>query len=299
MHVRVAAGDPLDEVVLRSYAIGAAHMALGWVLTEGLAVDPETGEVHDLTIRSFGILRAKDTPPIDVEIVDDSGRAACAVVRRGVRRGRGRDVERDQRRRRRATRGVPRPRHRAPRRATPLTARRDVPRSGARYIITLTMSIQSENPMKPTKPKTKNTSRVDAMVPPPTSSTSAISAPNQPSAFGSTPVCDDHGRERADEHRQPEHAGGTEVVEQQVEEPGPARADARHADDGDGAQQHAAGVEERGGHGRTERGADGEPDRATLGPAQQPPHRAEPAEQHDRRRARRRSRPSGARRSCR
>ncbi len=48
-------------------------MALGWVLTEGLAVDPETGEVHDLTIRSFGILRAKDTPPIDVEIVDDPG----------------------------------------------------------------------------------------------------------------------------------------------------------------------------------------------------------------------------------
>jgi aerobic-type carbon monoxide dehydrogenase small subunit (CoxS/CutS family) len=73
VHVRVAAGDALDEIVLRSYAIGAAHMALGWVLTEGLAVDPETGEVHDLTIRSFGILRGKDTPPIDVEIVDDPG----------------------------------------------------------------------------------------------------------------------------------------------------------------------------------------------------------------------------------
>ena len=71
--LRVAAGDPLDEIVLRSYAIGAAHMALGWVLTEGLAVDPETGAVHDLTIRSFGILRAKDTPPIDVEVVDDPG----------------------------------------------------------------------------------------------------------------------------------------------------------------------------------------------------------------------------------
>ena len=77
-HVRVAAGDPLDEVVLRSYAIGAAHMALGWVLTEGLAVDPETGEVHDLTIRSFGVIRAKDTPPIDVEIVDDAGARRCA-----------------------------------------------------------------------------------------------------------------------------------------------------------------------------------------------------------------------------
>ena len=87
--MRVAAGDPLDEVVLRSYAIGAAHMALGWVLTEGLAVDPETGEVHDLTIRSFGIIRAKDTPPIDVTIVDDPGAPLAPVVRRGVRRGRG------------------------------------------------------------------------------------------------------------------------------------------------------------------------------------------------------------------
>ncbi len=71
--VRVAAGDPLDEVVLRSYATGAAHMALGWVLSEGLAVDPDTGEVHDLTIRSFGVIRAKATPPIEVTIVDDPG----------------------------------------------------------------------------------------------------------------------------------------------------------------------------------------------------------------------------------
>lgn len=73
VRVRVAAGDPLDEVVLRSYAIGAAHMALGWVLTEGIAVDPDTGEVYDLTIRSFGIVRAKDVPPVHVEIVDDAG----------------------------------------------------------------------------------------------------------------------------------------------------------------------------------------------------------------------------------
>src|SRR5439155_22144742 len=69
VRVRVAAGDPLDEIVVRSYAIGATHMALGWVLTEGLAVDAATGEVHDLTIRSFGIIRAKDTPPIDVEVL--------------------------------------------------------------------------------------------------------------------------------------------------------------------------------------------------------------------------------------
>lgn len=67
IRVRVAAGDPLDQVVLRSYAIGAAHMAYGWVTSEGLSVDAD-GEVHDLTIRSFGVPRAVDTPPIDVEI---------------------------------------------------------------------------------------------------------------------------------------------------------------------------------------------------------------------------------------
>jgi CO/xanthine dehydrogenase Mo-binding subunit len=53
------------------------------VLTEGLAVDSDTGEIHDLTIRSFGILRARDTPPIQIEIVDDPGaprgRASDAV----------------------------------------------------------------------------------------------------------------------------------------------------------------------------------------------------------------------------
>ncbi len=67
IQVRVACGDPLDEITLRSYCIGAAHMALSWVTSEGLAVDEE-GVVHDLTIRSFGVLRAVDTPPIDVEI---------------------------------------------------------------------------------------------------------------------------------------------------------------------------------------------------------------------------------------
>jgi len=67
VHVTVSAGRALDEIVLRSYCIGAAHMALGWVRSEGLAVDDE-GAVHDLTIRSFGILRAVDTPPIHVTI---------------------------------------------------------------------------------------------------------------------------------------------------------------------------------------------------------------------------------------
>jgi aerobic-type carbon monoxide dehydrogenase small subunit (CoxS/CutS family) len=71
--IEVAAGDPLDAVVLRSYCIGAAHMALGWVCTEGLAVDPGTGEVLDLTIRSFGIVRPARMPSVDVTIVDQPG----------------------------------------------------------------------------------------------------------------------------------------------------------------------------------------------------------------------------------
>jgi aerobic-type carbon monoxide dehydrogenase small subunit (CoxS/CutS family) len=70
--VIVRCGVPLDEVVLRSYCTGAAHMALGWVRSEGLAVD-DGGEPLDLTIRSFGILRAQDLPPIRIEIEPDDG----------------------------------------------------------------------------------------------------------------------------------------------------------------------------------------------------------------------------------
>jgi xanthine dehydrogenase small subunit len=65
VRITVACGEPLDEIVLRSYCVGAAHMALGWVCSEGLAVDA-AGVPQDLTIRSFGVLRAIDTPPIEV-----------------------------------------------------------------------------------------------------------------------------------------------------------------------------------------------------------------------------------------
>jgi aerobic-type carbon monoxide dehydrogenase small subunit (CoxS/CutS family) len=67
VEVAVRCGEPLDVTVLRSYCVGAAHMALGWVTSEGLSVSAD-GEVQDLTIRSFGILRAVDTPPISVEV---------------------------------------------------------------------------------------------------------------------------------------------------------------------------------------------------------------------------------------
>jgi hypothetical protein len=70
--VRVSCGPPLDEVVLRSYCLGAAHMALGWVRREGIAVDAD-GHPHDLTIRSFGILRAADMPEVHVEMAPSAG----------------------------------------------------------------------------------------------------------------------------------------------------------------------------------------------------------------------------------
>jgi CO/xanthine dehydrogenase Mo-binding subunit len=70
--VAVRCGQPLDHSVLRSYVTGAAHMAMGWVCAEAIAVD-EHGVPEDLTIRSFGIMRAKDTPPVRVTIEPDDG----------------------------------------------------------------------------------------------------------------------------------------------------------------------------------------------------------------------------------
>jgi xanthine dehydrogenase small subunit len=69
--VSVAAGDVLDAVVLRSYVVGAVHQALGWVRSEGIAVDGD-GTVLDLTIRSFGIIPARAMPTVRVVIEDDA-----------------------------------------------------------------------------------------------------------------------------------------------------------------------------------------------------------------------------------
>ena len=74
VEVELDCGEVLDEVVLRSYVVGAAHMALGWVGSEGIAVDGE-GHPVDLTIRSWGILRALDMPRVEVELAH-SGRPA-------------------------------------------------------------------------------------------------------------------------------------------------------------------------------------------------------------------------------
>jgi CO/xanthine dehydrogenase Mo-binding subunit len=70
LHVDVWAGTVLDRVTLRSYTLGAVHAALGQVWSEGIAVDVD-GEPLDLTIRSFGILAARDMPDVTVDLHED------------------------------------------------------------------------------------------------------------------------------------------------------------------------------------------------------------------------------------
>ncbi|MDE0668419.1 MAG: 2Fe-2S iron-sulfur cluster-binding protein [bacterium] len=65
--VEVDCGHPLDEAVLRSYCIGAAHMGYSLVTSEAIATDAG-GAVADLTVRSFGVVPATRTPPVEVTV---------------------------------------------------------------------------------------------------------------------------------------------------------------------------------------------------------------------------------------
>ncbi|MEY2610939.1 MAG: hypothetical protein RLZZ128_1588, partial [Actinomycetota bacterium] len=49
---------------------GSVHMGLGYALSEDFPSDPETGFPTNKTLRSLGILRAKDVPPIKVILVE-------------------------------------------------------------------------------------------------------------------------------------------------------------------------------------------------------------------------------------
>jgi aldehyde oxidoreductase len=49
---------------------GSVHMGLGYALTEEFPTDPETGFPRFSTLRQLGILRAKDVPEIEVELVE-------------------------------------------------------------------------------------------------------------------------------------------------------------------------------------------------------------------------------------
>jgi xanthine dehydrogenase molybdenum-binding subunit len=49
---------------------GSVHMGLGYALSENFPSDPETGFPTNKTLRSLGIIRAKDMPPVKVVLVE-------------------------------------------------------------------------------------------------------------------------------------------------------------------------------------------------------------------------------------
>ena len=63
-------GRAVNPTLCEGQIEGSVHMGLGYALTEDFPSDPETGFPTAKTLRSLGILRAKDVPPIDVILVE-------------------------------------------------------------------------------------------------------------------------------------------------------------------------------------------------------------------------------------
>ncbi len=63
-------GKAVNPSLCEGQIEGSVHMGLGYALTEDFPSDPETGFPTNMTLRSLGILRAKDVPQIDVELVE-------------------------------------------------------------------------------------------------------------------------------------------------------------------------------------------------------------------------------------
>jgi aldehyde oxidoreductase len=62
-------GRAVNPTLCEGQIEGAVHMGLGYALTEDFPSD-ETGFPTNMTLRSLGILRAKDVPPIEVTLVE-------------------------------------------------------------------------------------------------------------------------------------------------------------------------------------------------------------------------------------
>ncbi len=63
-------GKAVNPMLVEGQVEGSVHMGLGYALTEEFPTDPETGFPTNMTLRSLGILRAKDIPEIEVRIVE-------------------------------------------------------------------------------------------------------------------------------------------------------------------------------------------------------------------------------------
>jgi CO/xanthine dehydrogenase Mo-binding subunit len=62
-------GRAVNPTLCEGQIEGAVHMGLGYALTEDFPSD-ETGFPTNMTLRSLGIIRPKDMPPIDVIMVE-------------------------------------------------------------------------------------------------------------------------------------------------------------------------------------------------------------------------------------
>jgi xanthine dehydrogenase molybdenum-binding subunit len=63
-------GRAVNPVLCEGQIEGSVHMGLGYALTEDFPSDPETGFPTAMTLRSLGIIRAKDMPPVRVVLVE-------------------------------------------------------------------------------------------------------------------------------------------------------------------------------------------------------------------------------------
>ena len=63
-------GRVVNPTLCEGQVEGSVHMGLGYALTENFPSDPETGFPINKTLRSLGILRAKDVPPIEVKLLE-------------------------------------------------------------------------------------------------------------------------------------------------------------------------------------------------------------------------------------
>jgi aldehyde oxidoreductase len=63
-------GRAVNPVLVEGQIEGSVHMGLGYALSEDFPTDPATGFPTNMTLRSLGILRAKDVPPIEVDVIE-------------------------------------------------------------------------------------------------------------------------------------------------------------------------------------------------------------------------------------
>ena len=65
-------GRIVNPTLCEGQVEGSVHMGLGYALTEDFPADPLTGFPTNMTLRSLGILRAKDVPPIEVRLIESA-----------------------------------------------------------------------------------------------------------------------------------------------------------------------------------------------------------------------------------